>query len=399
MKKILLSLFFVIFLALAFSFGQRDTEQKIVLKFSSWGSQSETLILNQIISDYEKDNPNVKIDFVHIPQNYFQKLQLLFASGLEPDIVFLNNQNIKMYINAGLLEDISNIVNKDLYYKTSIDCFSSNGKIYAIPRDISNLVIFYNKDLLKKKLKFLNFKHFIEELIKLKSDKYYVINYEENLLFLSYYLAANGGGILSDDSSSLKIDKKESIEAFNLYSKLVNEYNVIPNKAQVGSKTSAQMFINGELAMYLGGRWMVPKFREVISFDWDIVAFPSSTNNKLYVDSSAWAVTKKSKNKAEAIKFVQYLSSDEVMGKLAQTGLIIPAKKNVAEKMIKTEKYPSNSIVFIDMLENTKPTPVNENYSSINDIITQKVISIISGSSSFEEAFDEKTIEKLKRLL
>ncbi len=399
MKKLLLYLLIIVFV-LFFSFVKKtEDETKTVIRFSSWGSQTETAILKKVIEEYERENINIKIDFIHIPQNYFQKIQLLFASGLEPDVVFLNNKNIQMYINANLLEDVSMIINKDSFYDEALECFSKNGKIYAVPRDISNLVIFYNKSILKNKPKFDDFSEFISFLKTLKSDKYYAINYEEDSLFWSYYLASNGGGLLSDDKKSLLINSNETIDAIKIYSDLINKYNVVPNKAQVGSKTSAQMFINGELAMYLGGRWMVPKFREVITFDWDILMFPANMNKKLYIDASGWALTKKAKNKKEALEFIEYLSSDKIIGELAQTGLIIPAKRYVAEEIIGKEQIPLNSKIFIKMLDNTKPTPVNENYSTINDIITQNVISILSGESTFEDVFDKKTITKLESLL
>ena len=50
---------------------------KNVVTFSSWGSITEVEVLKKIISDFEKENPNIKIQFLHIPQNYFQKLHLL----------------------------------------------------------------------------------------------------------------------------------------------------------------------------------------------------------------------------------------------------------------------------------------------------------------------------------
>ena len=84
-KKILL-LLLIPFILTACS--KNDCEEIV---FSSWGSITEVEILKKIITDYEKENPNVKIKFLHIPQNYFQKIHLLFASKTEPDVIFINN--------------------------------------------------------------------------------------------------------------------------------------------------------------------------------------------------------------------------------------------------------------------------------------------------------------------
>ncbi len=374
------------------------------IKFSSWGSQSEAAILKEIINAYELNNKNIKVDLIHIPQNYFQKLHLLFASGLEPDIVFINNQNIQMYLEANLLEDLSTLVqnNKSDFFEEALDCFTKNGKLYAIPRDISTLVLYYNKDILQKdnlRLSSLNDILLIGK--QLKGKNIFAINSEENPLFWMYYLASGGGGALSGKSQHIIINSKNSIKMLQFCSDLVNKYHYAPSRAEIGSMTTAQMFINGKLAMYLGGRWMTPKFRETIKFNWDITEFPVSDGNKLYIDSSGWALSKNSKHKKEAVDFINYLSSEINSEKFAEEGLIIPARKSAALKIIQSEQNqnPANSYIFIDMIKNTVPTPVCGNYRQINDILEEKARSIFYSNKPPQEAFDKKTIEKLERLL
>lgn len=405
MKKILVIIFLII-ACLIVVFNINKVEKEPAIKFASWGSQSEVKILKELLSDFEKET-QIKVDFMHIPQNYFQKLHLLFASNLAPDVIFINNHYLKMYTDANLLEDLTPYIkDKNEFYNTAIDCLSDKGKIYAIPRDISNLVIYVNKDLFKKsgikyKKQFNSLNELKETAQELTNKEHFGINYEEDSLYWIYYLGANGGGILSDDLKHLKIKDKESIEALNFYSDLANKYNIAPKKAQIGSMTTAQMFINGQIAMYLGGRWMIPKFRETINFDWDIMQFPSSQENKIFVDASGWAISKQSKNKDNVLKLVLYLSCEKAINKLSQSGLIIPARKKSAEYYIISDKEnkPNHAEIFIKTLENAKPTPINKHYGRINDILKDKLQSVLFGERSTEDALDEKTIKKLEGLL
>lgn len=402
MKKAIISIIAVILAVTAF-YIVNNSKNDTPLRFASWGSQSEVKIIEETISDYELKSGK-KVEFLHIPQNYFQKIHLLFASSLEPDVIFFNNQNIDLYIESDLLEDLTPYfpnVEKE-YFKSSIDCFKRNQKLYAIPRDISNLVLYVNKDILKEqgvpyKEKFNSVEELINTAKILTTKEHFGINYEYNPLFWIYYLNANGGGILEDDTHTLLINNKKSLEALNLYSDMANKYHIAPNKSQVGSMTTTQMFINGKIAMLLSGRWLMPKFKETLDFNWDIAEFPSSTENKVYVDSSGWAIAKKSKKKEEAIEFIKYLSSKEVSEKLAKDGLIVPARIDVANEYIKNS-IPHEKI-FITMLKNTKPTPVNKNYNRINDIIIEKTESVLSGEKRAEEVFDKKTQVKLESLL
>lgn len=403
MKIFFTALTFVVLLCLIFGgFNNKLEDNNIKITFSSWGSESEINIIKSLIKNFEKDNPNIKVEFIHIPQNYFQKLHLLFASGLQPDIVFMNNQNISMYINASLLEDLTPYFSdiKDNFYKEALNCFIQDNKIYAIPRDISNLVIYYNKDIFSKlnlkmpeKIKDINE---LKELAKKVTTKEnWGINFEKKSLYWLYYLSSNGGGIISDDVKKIIIDKKESIEALNLYADMINKDKSMPNKVNVGSMTTAQMFINGKLAMYLSGRWMVPKFRETIQFNWDVVEFPAK--NEVYIDASGYAISKQSKHKNEAVKFIKYLTSKKSMEEFSKSGLIIPSNKQAIFQN-KNEK-PLNCKVFKTMLTQAKPTPVTENYATINDIINEKTEKIFNGEKKADEVFDRKTIEQLENLL
>ncbi len=401
MKKNFLCFIILIFSFLLFSYNSKSNTDIINLKFSTWGSQSEIIILKELILEYEKNNPNIKIELIHIPQNYFQKIHLLFASNLQSDIVFINNLYAPMYIKANLLEDLSKYnINKNNYFDEALQCFSSNNKLYAIPRDISALVIYYNKNIFKEN-NILNPKidniYQLRNIAKKLTDKnHFGLNFEENSLYWAYFLASNGGGILSDNKKNLILDSKESKEAINLYKEMLYKDKSMPSKSQIGSMTTAQMFINQKLAMYISGRWMFPKFQETIHFNWDIMPFPASDKNKVYIDSSGWAISRNSKHKQEALQFITFLSSEDSINKLTKTGLIIPALKSSCNKIHNSSQ---NSQIFIDLMKYSKPTPVNENYSFINDIINEKIQTFFNSNYTFDEIFNEKTKHKIESLL
>ncbi len=399
MKKFLI-IFLLFFLSCTLNGCSKIQDKKIVIKFSSWGSKTEYKLLKQIISDYEKKNPNVKIDFIHIPENYFRKLHLLFASKIQPDVVFVNNTYAPMYIQANLFEDLSGLINENDFFKSSVDCFKYQGKLYAIPRDVSNLVIFVNKNIIKNPEKIKT----LEDLKKYA--KYYSkngvfgFNFEQDPLFWLCFLEYFNGGILSNDGKNIILNSQNSIKGLSFYSDMINKDASIPHQWQMSSVTSAQMFINGKLAMYLSGRWIVPKFRELITFDWDIIPFPRSATSQSISDASGWAVSKSSKNKNTAIDFVLYLSSEKTSEIFTQTGLITPARKKIANSTVflAPNLKPKNSKAFIDALNNSKPTPVNPNYAKITDELIIQTNKIFSGKYSVHQVLTDKFINRLQNL-
>ncbi len=375
MKKIITGLIIAgsIFACAFLMLNKAERDDRTAIQFASWGSKSEIDILKPILKDFETKNPDIKIDFMHIPQNYFQKIHLLFASNTAPDVIFINNLYLPIYANAGVFEDLSSTdFEREKFYRKSLEALSWKGAVYAIPRDVSNLVIYYNKDLFDKKglaypEKDWTYEEFLDSAKKLANPpNVFGISFEEEPLFYLPYLMSEGGGILND------INSAESQKGLQNYADLRKKYHVAPLKSESASATMAQMFLQGRLGMHLSGRWLVPKYREEANFDWDIVSFPKGTAGSIVpLDASGWSVAKSSKHKEEAFRFVKFLSSQESIEKFAQSGLIVPARKD-SSAVILDGKKPKNAKVFLDVVETSKPTPVTVDYNVINDKLKER---------------------------
>lgn len=356
---------------LHFQFWKTSSRQTII-QFASWGSESEIKILKPILSDFEKENPQIKINFLHIPQNYFQKIHLLFASNTAPDVIFINNHYLPVYANAGVLEDLTlyeKSFETEKFYKNSIAALSNGGKIYAIPRDISTLVIYYNKDLFDKYgVDYPNKNWTYDEfLVKAKMLTHlpdvFGISFEEEPLFYLPYLTGNGIENFED------YNNKKMQNSLQNYADLRNKYHVAPRKEESASATMAQMFLQEKLAMQLSGRWLVPKYREEAKFNWDVAPFPKiNSNSTIPLDASGWAISKSSKHKDEAIQLVKYLSSSKSSKKFTKSGLIVPARIDIANSGVFFDnKLPQSKQVFLSAEENSKPTPVTVNFREVLD--------------------------------
>lgn len=401
LKKLLIIFLFIFTLTLS---GCAKKSDRIKIQFASWGSQSEIAILKPILAEFEKQNPDLEVELMHIPQNYFQKIHLLFASNLAPDVIFTNNLYLPVYANAGLLQGLK--VKENVFYDKALQSLSYDNHLYAVPRDISNVVVYYNKDLFRKygvqePKKNWSFEDFLQIAQKLtldtnkdgKTDIWGVSFEEYPALFYLPYLMSDGGGILSDDLK-LIIDSPDSKEGLEFYSDLRNKYHVAPTASESASATMTQLFLQGKLAMQITGRWVVPKFREEAKFEWDVINFPRGDVGSIVpLDASGWAISKNSRHKEEAMRLIEFLASKESIEEFTKGGLIVPARMDVARKTFikkrgvwkKNKKgkrvyevkkgpqtYPKNERVFIDIIKTAKPTPVSVNYNEVLDELRQK---------------------------
>ena len=402
--------FFIIFICLfiivvCFINLNNSKYNSTVIKFSFWGSQSEIAMLKPLIKQFERQNPDITIEVLHIPQNYFQKLHLLFASNLAPDVIFINNYYLPKYVKAGLLEDLTYYVKQEDYFDKSLENFTYDKKIYAIPRDISSLVVYYNKNLFDKyKVSYPNENWTIAEYLykakKFAANGVWGTSYETDVLFWLPYLMSNGACILSDDGQGVGLDTKEAVDSLDFYAALANVYKVAPQKSDSAGLTMAQLFLQQRLAMHVSGRWLVPKYRTEADFDWDVVSFPKgSAGSIVNIDASGYALAKNSKHKKEALRFIEFITSNESLSALTRSGLIIPARKDTAYSDIfldKTQK-PVSSEVFLKTIKTGKVTPVNENYQKINDILNTGLEPLFLGKEKARNLVDNGLLIDLSR--
>lgn len=376
---------FFILICCLFLTGCAQKTNVTKIQFATWGSQSEMEILAPILGEFEKENPNIEVELVHIPQNYFQKIHLLFASNLAPDVLFINNLYLPIYANAGVLEEFKT---RPLgYYEKSLQALSFKDKLYAVPRDISNLVIYYNKDIYDKyNVPYPKSDWTFDEFLKTaqaltkdtnndgKTDLWGISFDESPALFYLPYLMSEGGGILSNDTKNLIIDSSQSQKGLNLYADLRKKYHVAPSKADSASATMAQLFLDGKLAMQLSGRWLVPKYSTDAKFNWGVINFPRGDKGSIVpLDASGWAVAKSSKHKNEALKLIEFLSSKKSIEKFSQSGLIVPARIDVSQgEFLYGKNSPQYNKVFVNVIKTSKPTPVSVNYNEILDKLDEK---------------------------
>ena len=373
MKKLYLAAYIFIITVFLCGCNNKRTQE---IEFTTWGSKAEIAIIEPIAAEYNKTH-DVKVRLIHIPQNYFQKLHLLFASKLAPDVIFINNLYLKTYQKANLLEDLTPYINKNEYFKNALYTMSIDNKIYAVPRDVSNFVIFYNKDIFNK--------------AKIKPDKNWDINkfYEtakelkkySDIGFCTEFNPVSWGNFVSIENkplflnAELTINEKKSLIAIQKLADKINKENLGANKEQLVLSPCAQLFLNKKTPIFVSGRWSVPKIDSQAEFEYGVLPFPKG-ESQYYIplDSSGWAVYKNSKNKKAAIDFVKYISSDKNIKKITESGLITPAKKNAANS-----KEFKNGEVFIDIIEKSTPNIVPSNYNIIIDKINTEVMSVLGG--------------------
>lgn len=162
-RSTLLALCLAAVSATAFSAGQQARGPASGPKTITWWALSggggadnprETL-RRQIIADYQKLNPDVKIDLVILENEAFkQKVQVAIQAGTPPDIFHSWGGGVMVeYAKAGMLRDITDMVKNDLYKtvgRGALGVYGHEGRYFGAPYDMGAVGLWYNTALFKQ---------------------------------------------------------------------------------------------------------------------------------------------------------------------------------------------------------------------------------------------------------
>lgn len=387
--------------------------------FSTWGSPIEMDILNPLLDQFRKENPEITLKVLHVPDKYFQKMHALLAANIAPDVLFLNNINFPIYASNESFLDLEPYLQKSAslkasdFYPQTLEGFRWQGKLQGIPRDASNLVVFYNQELFDKAgLPYPKDGWTYDEMIEIarkltvdadgdKHPEQFGMSFDKRSLFWLPYVWSAGGDIFNADRSEFMLTKPEALKGLQLAADLRHKHHVAPTSAEAGSAAMAQLFTQKKLAMLLTGRWSVTTFRKDVPFKWDIAPFPKGPAGSIVdADASGWVISKTCPAPDKAWKLIEFLASKQVSEAFTKPGLIIPARKDVAESdvFLAPGEQPKRAKVFIDALQTGRPMPTMPYWNVVTDELDQALEPVWEGRETPEVAL--KNIEaKIKPLL
>ena len=89
----------------------------VVLRISNWSGAGDDSEFEQtvrgIYQEFEKRHPGVDVRVEGIPDGYVSKVILSFVAGTEPDVMLLDASSAAMFIDNGVLADLTPMIKAD----------------------------------------------------------------------------------------------------------------------------------------------------------------------------------------------------------------------------------------------------------------------------------------------
>lgn len=390
------------------------TEDGVVtLTYNAWGDADEDAVMRKLLEAFEEANPDIKVKYNHIPDDYSNKMNTVLASGAAPDVFLCSDGDFGKWVKAGLIMNIQDKVdnsgiNLDDMWDSALGRYKFNGKLlgegdlYALPKDIGPTVLYYNKEIFDEcgvpypsAEEPMTFDEFLEMCQKLtitdESGK--TTQYGTGPIWWEGYLWSNGGDFLNEDKTEFIMNEPEGVEAIQFAADLINKYKVSPDANASADMSDDQMFATGKIATVGGGRWMVPTYRK-LDFDWDVAPMPTGSLGTWsgWSGSVGYAIYNKTKYPEEAFKLVQFLAGEEGQKLGTELGFQIPTFKSMSntDVFLQPGQKPEHAEVFIKAAEGQRAGSwtLTANGQWL-DTFNQRMADVWQGKATAEEVLNE----------
>lgn len=355
-----------------------NTEVSGTVTMSHWmsGGTMEKISVNTVLKQFEKQYPNVEVQVNFISGDYSTKMYANLATDQETDVFMVPDADFGKWAEAGVMEnlssyiDASEVIDPSLMWNSAFARYSwdgqsvGSGDIYAIPKDISPRVLFYNKEILAEKgvaepdkTTPMTYDEFIEFLLKVSEP-------EEGIYGLAQInwegmVRSHGTSLLNEDSTETNLDDPKVIEAFQKVADMIHKHKVMPTSSVLGSASAIILFQSQRAVCYDGAIYDVANAQE-FDFEWDVCPLPAWTEepyNSGWSGSVGYAVSKNSENKELAYLVAEYFASETAQEILSSIGFNIPLYKEMANSDIfmDQESVPANKQAFVTAAEYQEP--------------------------------------------
>jgi len=339
----------------ALSCSKKTNRDTIILH---WVTDNNPARLKQI-RVFERLNPGIKVKLTIRGDRYDEIILTQLASG-KPSFDLLDcysPDELTSYIKRGALYDITDHLKKDgididIFWEPIKNYILRDGRIYGIPCNAGNIVLWYNKKLfrqvglddIEKKLTWEELKGLAEKLTirDPATGRITQFGFQYKWWWMEPILIwQSGGEYIDTNSRSIGFNN----ETFRKYFKMIHDMmfgknRSIPDEDSLkslqteGSWAGGSLFPAGSVAMELDGRWRIAEYRKYKGLEYDYAPLPyikGKTPYNIFTTRST-VIPKNSPNREAAYQFLKYMTTDAYHNTILNSGDGVPSVKSFIKK-------------------------------------------------------------------
>lgn len=373
-------------------FGKKSADNEVVF----WTLQMNDFApyMNKVISEFEAQNPDVKIKWIDVPFSEGEKRTLASVlSDNPPDLINLNPDFTALLAQRGALYQIDEQYTKQ-YNQSIINSLKTNGKLYSLPWYATSAITIYNKDLLTKSGAKMPATY--EDLaqiapqIKQKTGAYVLLpNITENDTMARIL---NKYGVTPNN-----INSQKSQEVFELFKNLY-EKDLIPKESITQTHREAlEKYMAEKIVFFQAGANFLTMIKENAPSTYtNTDVAPQIVGEFGQNDFSLmnFVIPTRAKHKSEALKFALFLTNNENQLEMAKLTNILAVNEETLQNKFYTEYDEKDlmskaRVISAKQLNKIEPTFMPaRNQKEINIVLNEAVQQILLNKAPTKNILD-----------
>ena len=355
--------------------------------------------IEKSLANFAEAHPEVKVDHEDLTEGYYDRLNVMVASGTLPDVVNLRSFDMFDWYRLGNLHAVSDFLDAEPSLKATdmVDAIMKSclfeGKYWGMPYDASVEVTFYNKDMLDTAgVEAPKDDWTMDDMLKMAQT---LTKEGETYGFASLppysdwqaepWFLSNGAHFINEARDQWTLVGPEAEATLQWIVDLRSKWKVAPEPQ---AQSSVNQFVIGKGGMYVSGQWEIPGNRDALKFNWDITAFPTgSQGHHPITHGGTYIMNAKTQVPEAAWKVQRWICAEKdwQMNVYGASGYSIPALKSVSADAwlapIKEGKPPTRAQVVLDELDKAVPGALWPNYWKVAGIMSEEFDKIFTGDA------------------
>jgi len=384
---------FLLITGIFFMFRPKSDSNEIVF----WTLQMSDFApyINGVISEFEKDNPDIRIKWVDVPFSEGEKRTLASVlSDNPPDLVNLNPDFSATLAHKGALYEIP-LDKTAQFNKEIMSSLKTNGRYYSIPWYATSAVTIYNKSIAQKAGISVprNYSELAQyaPLVKKKTGSYIVMpNITENDTMLKIL---NKYGV----TGANLINSEKSLEVFDLFKYLYSNGLIPKETVTVTLSEALEKYMSGSVMTINAGANFLNMIKENApsTYSQTDVA-PQITGELAQYDFSLmnFVIPLRAAHKEAALKFALYLTNEKNQLELAKLTNVLAVndaalKNEFYTKYDKKDLMAKARVISAKQLNKITPAFVTQNnQKDINNLVNTAVQEILLDKAPKQQVLD-----------
>ena len=351
----------------------RTRVKAVEIEYWKYFFEARVTAMDTLIENFEAANPDITVKMTHFPYaDYRTKVAAAIPAGEGPDVVQLFYGWLNDYVEAQLIQPLPTDVfppeKIEAEFFPMVSAMRRDDAYMALPTAVRSLALFYNERLFEE-AGFDAAPATLDELVEMgkamtKRDNAGNVTQvglttgmtgQDHHWFREVLTRQFGGDPYSDIYREVNYNDEAGQKALQFYVDLEKEHGL----TQSGFMDEAQAaFKAGRAAMHIDGSFRIGALNDTRGLKWGVAELPAGPDGTKSNFSSYWvnAITTKAEGEKydAAVKFMEYVTSDEAMQVWIDTVGEQPAKPSAAL----TEENANNPVYgpFIRGLEYANTT-------------------------------------------